>query len=227
MKKLISILFTLLLLLVAFPINSNAVVNKSNIERIELIDLACLTFPEYASNIRGNANKSYRGPQNGPAEIVFCETRAISENERITFAQYSNNRGVIVYETASAASLEETGSSENTFCCGLSSTLSYAITPTLESDFSGVFYLDNFKYRLISATYDSITDDGTPSYNDEIYCAYTQSTTVYQETATSAAKATYNITFIHNGSYGVFSSDDIYVTLDLRVRNDTVTVHLR
>lgn len=227
MKKLLSVLLTLVLLITIFPINSSAVTDESMREQLELINLACLAFPEYASIIRGDAIVTYREPQTSSTEIIFYETRAISENESITYAQFSNNRGVVVYETASAATLDETGSSESIFAGGVSGTLSYKVTPTDTDDFKGVFHLDNFKYRLISATYDSITDTGTPSANSSTHCLYNRSTPVYQETATHAASVKYNITFIPAGACGVTSSRDIQFTLDLGVRNDTVIVELR
>lgn len=227
MKKLLSILLIMVLCLWAFPISSNAVVDKSSTERLELLNLACQIFPEYTSNIRGKGDETNRTTQTGPSELIFCETRAISENERLTYAQFSNNRGVVVLETASAATLEETGSSESIFAGGVSGTLSYMVTPTDEDDFYGVFYLDNFKYRLISATYDSITDIGTPSVNSSIHCLYNRSTPVYQQTANRFASVDYNITFMPAGAYGVNSSRDIRFTLGFGVGNDTVIVELR
>lgn len=122
MKKLLSILLIMALCLWAFPISSNAVVDKSSTDRLELLNLACQIFPEYTSNIRGEGDETYRTTQTGPSELIFCETRAISENERLTYAQFSNNRGVVVLETASAATLQETGSSESIFAGGVSGT---------------------------------------------------------------------------------------------------------
>lgn len=180
-----------MILLSTFPIET-AAVDSVNAERKELLNLACQLFPEYVASIRGKAEAVYSRSQTHVAEIVFCETRSVSEHEKITYAQFSNGRGIIVDESATAASLDETDSSETTFGGGKTGTLSYKITPTDERYFSGIFYLDDFKYRLISATYDCITDDGTPSVNDSIYCVFNQSTTVYQETASSSARASYN-----------------------------------
>lgn len=56
-------------------------------------DAACRAFPEYASKIQANQAPSTFATQNQSMEkpeIVIKETRAISDNENVTYTEYSN-----------------------------------------------------------------------------------------------------------------------------------------
>ena len=57
----------------------------------EFIDLACEIFPEYSDKIRGDSQYSNTNTRSSVhVELIESVSRAVSENEYITYAEYSN-----------------------------------------------------------------------------------------------------------------------------------------
>lgn len=223
MKKLFFLILSLILVVSMMPVS--VVATESTSERDELIARACEAFPEYEAIICNENTSTYSRSNIDNPEITFCETRSISEHERITYAQLSSNGAIIIDETVEAIELIETDSSISNFSAGVRGTLSYKVICTNEY-YNGIFYLNDFEYTIYDSAYDWITNDGTMTCNDSVDCAFSQGSTVYQETANNAARASYGLRFIHQGAYGVQSSRDLLYSLILSVRNNTVNITL-
>lgn len=224
MKRTLSIIVLALFLVTMLPIGASAT-ERDAYEREQLLAKACEVFPEYEDYIYGRI--APQSSSRGVREVTFSETRKISETESITYVQYSDGRGIVSQENLQQDfALTSTDSSETSFAGGVLVTLSYKVTPTDTGYFSGVFYLDDFKCKVMPSTYDSILNIGTSSSNSSLKCLFNNSTPNYTESAGKSANVTYNLTFIPDRSYGVTSSNDIYASLSLSVRNDTVYVTL-
>lgn len=223
MKRLFTIILSLVLVISMIPVGTVAAEDTS--ERDELIALACEVFPEYAVFIQNNNSTSRSGSLSEKTEVLFTETRSVSDNERITYVQLSSNGAIIIDETIGQIELIETDSSMSNFSAGIRGSLSYKVICTHEY-YPGIFYLDDFEYTIYTSAYDWINNDGTMTCNNGVYCAFSQGSTVYQETANNSAHASYGLRFIHRGAYGVQSSRDLLYTLSLSVRNNTVNITL-
>lgn len=225
MKKVLSVFLVATIILTTLPFNVMAT-EVSSSSHDELIALACEVFPEYTSSILGENISAYNLPQYDENEVIFSETRNISETEKLTYTQFASGRGIIISEESTAIELEETGSSQSSFAGGVDYTVSYKITPSNDpdDDFPGVFTIDNFKYRIIYSTYDLITSPGTANVNNENFCHKSLLTSVYQETPTTDAEISYRLTFLPYRAFGVVNSDAFSVDFTLRVSSDFLYV---
>ena len=90
----------------------------------------------------------------------------------------------------------------------------------------GIICLENFEYTIYNYFNDWIIDIVSAYANDERHLLIKRSTPVYQETSSQDANVRYNLTFIHFGSYGEPSSDDIYTTFGLYVGDNDFSVYI-
>lgn len=224
MKKTLSLCLTILILLTILPLSAFAEDTQLS-EQEELINLACDAFPEYRDYILGNVS-TYRGTSSD-AEIIFCETRKISETEEITYAQYSNGRGIIVGSGIDVVSVGIYDPSQSNFAGGYDYTFSVRVATTDTTDFPGIFYVTGCKARIMSATYDSLINYGTCSVNNTNWCKYRTGGNNKTETSTQDACIEYNLTFLPVSSYGTTSSDDIHAPLVISVGGDDISATIR
>lgn len=224
MKKTLSLCLTILILLTILPLSAFAEDTQLS-EQEELINLACDAFPEYRDYILGNVSV-YRGTLSN-AEIIFCETRKISETEKITYAQYSNGRGIIVGSSMTVFGVGLYDPSQSNFAGGYDYTFSVRVATTDTTEFPGMFYVTNCKARIMSATYDSLIDYGTCSVNDRNLCKYNIGGKNKTETSSQDAYIEYDLTFLPKSSCGITSSDDLYAPLVIAVGGDDISATIR
>ncbi|MDO5401128.1 MAG: hypothetical protein Q4F17_09130 [Eubacteriales bacterium] len=227
MRKILSFALALVLIMTMLPMCVLAAEDAPN-ERAELIALACEVFPEYAPMILGDISpfSAYCNP-NGPADVVYQETRSISNTEEITLARYSNGATIIIEQSEiSSHDIIETSANEKVVTNGVAYTLSYKIAAT--SDFveyyPGVLYISNFKATVYDSGYDKINSYGTISVNNSSYCTrYPVVVYSLQETASNAASVHYPFQFHSPGN----SSGTFPGSLAITVRNNEITVSLK
>lgn len=224
MKKMLSTCLAIFMLFTILPLSAFAEDKQLN-EQEELINLACEAFPEYKDYILGNISM-YRGTSSD-SEIIFCETRNISETEKITYAQYANGRGIIVGSNIAVFGVSLYDPSQSNISGGYDYTFSVNVTTTETSDFPGIFYVTGCKARIMSATYDSLINYGTCSVNNTNWCKYRTGDKNKTETSTQDAYIEYNLTFLPKGSYGTTSSDDLYAPLVISVGGDDISATIR
>ena len=219
MKKALSLLLATVLLLSLLPTPTYAAESDSSV-REQWIQLACEAFPEYEDNIRGTVSTYSRTivELETTPEVVFCETREISETETVTYAQYSDGRSIII--GGKAAARLTAAPTQSNFAGGIDYTITYTVVPTDTDNFDGIFQVIDFKCRVMPATYDSILNIGTPSVNYSSICKYNVYPGNLTETASSPANVNYSITFYPN-----YATSDyrLIVSLDLSVSNDDVS----
>ena len=94
MKRIFSLILALLMLIVSVPLTTTA--SEQEVSRHDyLIELACDTFPEYASIIRGQNTFSHASLHSDSNGVIFSETRTISDTETLNIAQLSSGNVII------------------------------------------------------------------------------------------------------------------------------------
>lgn len=114
MKRLLSALVTVMLLLAMIPASAVAAETETS-ERDALISLACNVFPEYATKICSDVPLATYGlTQNtNSKELVTTETRNISETEQIIYSEYSDGTVYLVGSTINPWYLVDSGVSDS------------------------------------------------------------------------------------------------------------------
>lgn len=217
MKKFISYIITIALLLSMLPISASAQATNSN--RNEILKKACIAFPEYAETIRADAAPSNLSRSSTSREVVFSEARSLSENEFIVYTEYSD--GLFAIDSVKMEkevvynSMDQSGSMTK---------FDITVKATC-SDVKSHFILSNLKFTIYPTTYDRITSSGSPdvetpdnTYNDN--CTYGTINCTPNETASAPAKVSVRLTFQFTPYPGdVYQSD-----LTIKVRNNQLSV---
>lgn len=217
MKKFISYIITIALLLSMLPVSASA--QETNSERNEILEKACIAFPEYAETIRADAAPSGISRSSTPREVVFSETRPLSENEFIVYTEYSD--GLFAIDSVEMEkeviynSMDQSGSMTK---------FDITVKATC-SDVYSHFTLSNIKFTIYPTTYDRITSSGTPSvktgeytYNDN--CTYDTINCTPNETASAPAKVSVRLNF----RFGPYSTNFYQSDLIIKVQNNQLTV---
>lgn len=118
MKRAIALCLSIVMALCMMPVHALAS-DQSTAKRTELISLACEVFPEYSEVIRGEKNTTFGLTRfSNSNEIIVCETRSVSENQEITYTEFSDGTAIVAsneYEYSSTISdRESSGSATHT-----------------------------------------------------------------------------------------------------------------
>ena len=187
MKKLLSTVLALMMLLTMLPIGASAA-ETGNSERDALLSLACAVFPEYADSIRGEARASYSRSANLTAdEVVFRETRSVNENESIGIIQYASGVTIVVHSDSNTFTVQNPSSSSSTVGTDIVGTASFTVAA---SGVSGLFKLSNVGYIINQSGSKYFTSYGTATV--------TNSSIKYTRTTANTSLIEYTITFASN-----------------------------
>ena len=187
MKKVISLCLAALMLMTVLPFSALAA-NANMSERDQLIALACDTFPEYASKIRGEGlsiDSVLRSTQS--RELVIEETRSLSESESISYIEYSDGSVYLLDYYIIPEYFYVDSSSDSA-----TSTL-YTCQINISCNFnSGAYgHITDLKYIISYSGFDQITDVGTPMKGDFNRLEPNTNSNILVETATSDAHISY------------------------------------
>lgn len=154
MKKLISICLSLVMLFSLFPIDAFAAENTQS-EYDQLIALACEVFPEYASAIRCENICTYTMPRSSnPMEVIYRETREISDTESMSIALLSGGNAIVIYNNF--ATTTYTSNTSDIGSVGVSGTASFKVSMN-----NAYFKLNNVEFTIYETGGDYFTDFGT------------------------------------------------------------------
>ena len=163
MKRLLSALAVMLLLLTMLPFSAVAVETETS-ERELLISLACKVFPEHATKICSDIHSTTYGlnQRTNRKELVVTETRSISENEQITYSEYSDGSVYLVGASIDPWYLVDSGVSDS------SSTTVYTgrfiITSNVNEN--ALVVINNIKYAIVNGAPNYIISKGSATYED-------------------------------------------------------------
>lgn len=157
MKRTIAIIMLLVILLTTAILPVYAAEPAS--EKAEIIDLACQAFPEYTDIICGRVPASRaRSNTNEKPEMVFSETRSISDDQSISITYYSDGGALLTRSTIVCDMSENiANSSKYTYW-----TVTGEFTTTY-TDYPGVFTISNAEFRISTDGTHTVTDDGNIS----------------------------------------------------------------
>ena len=156
MKRCFCFLFTIILLFTIIPLNAFAY--GATPEYNELIELACEIFPEYETEIRAESNShNVRTTSADADEIVYRETRSISDNESLGITVMSSGDIILLKNSLVQAVLTGTTSNSTDITnIGVSGTASFTIA------YNGrIFKLSNVQYTIYYYSSDYFTNYGT------------------------------------------------------------------
>ncbi|MBQ3192453.1 MAG: hypothetical protein IJB59_02655 [Oscillospiraceae bacterium] len=157
MKKLLSAILAMIMLLTMLPIGTSAA-ETGNSERDELIALACEVFPEYAEKIHGdglstsgNTSRTISAP-----ELIKEETRCISDSNKITYSEFSDGSVYITNSNLNLWYMTDNSVSDN------STTTVYTGHIAITCNFNGDAYIciKNLKFALVNGGNDYIISGG-------------------------------------------------------------------
>lgn len=197
MKKLFGILLSLVIVINLIPFPAFAAENSS-CEYDEIIEAACEVFPEYAVKILCNTpdGLGYSRTRNS-ATLVICETRSVSENQEITYAEFSNGAVVLASNVFSKV---VTPTSSNELGGVVTTTCEIKVVCNYASKIA--FKLSRFIYKMLANDYDYIVSKGTASADSYsgAHCVFSEDDYVQYETATQNAHLYYTLDFYDNSS---------------------------
>ena len=161
-EKITAFLLALIILANILPVNGFAA-RTNTTEHDDLIALACEIFPEFASDIL-YAENAQTNPNTRSAlqnEVIFSETRAISDSENLSISLLSSGNYVIVDNESSSFDIyKENVSTSEIVNIGISGRTSFRITCT---GISNDFVLSNVGFVIYYSGDDYFFDYGTVS----------------------------------------------------------------
>lgn len=164
MKKTLSMFLAAVLLFTMLPFNVLAEEDYYSLTREEHLALACEIFPEYADSILGRNTLSTTYSRSVKRDIVVCETRDVSEQDKMTYVQYSDGSTLV----ASSRVQEFTPSMTIVDISGSGSS-SYTVDLRVSSySSSQEFIVKSVKFQLNYNGYDCITNAGNISHSTTI-----------------------------------------------------------
>ena len=206
MKKIIAFIISFVLFFSMFPLSVFASEDTPS-EYDELIEQACKVFPEYASAIRDEIiSYNARNRSIETEEIVYQETRSISDTESLGIALTSSGNAIVLRNIYDYFDLTVPSSSES----DITTVGVYGKTTVQVASDGYYFKLPNVKYIIYYTGSDHFSHYGdTPSNNFYSYTLYEQTRTKirYQIKLSSSA-----ISFINLSLY--FSNDQLIVELN-------------
>lgn len=168
MKKLLAVIlsFVMLMSFAALPVHATGYATS---EKEEILALACQAFPEYTDIIYGRVSSCQtRRNTNETPEIVFSETRSISDNQSISITYYSDGGALLASSTIKyEKTYEDVEQSGGTL---YNWTISGKFTTTYD-DYPGVCTVSNVRFAINTVGTDTVTNTGSVSTNS--YCVYT------------------------------------------------------
>lgn len=220
MKNCLSLILALVLMLTVLPMGALAAENTS--ERDEILEKACVAFPEYAAKIAADTLPASALRSAEPQKMVFTETRAISENEFIVYTEYSD--GLVVLDQG-VMDKEVIYNSTNDVATAINVDITVKATCT---DTSAYFKVSNIKFTINTNSYDRINSIGSPkvynpsnTFNDE--CIYVQGNHSLnsQESASRKAYVCYPLSFKFAPYPGYVYTSELWV----EVGQNALSVH--
>lgn len=220
-KTCFSLFLAFIMLLTTIPFTA-AADNTSDYD--EIIDLACQIYPEHADKIRYQTITSADNTRSSDPILIYSDSRKISENETLLYSEYSN--GIILltdydfYEVVTPVD-SATGAGATAYTCNVRAAC---------TNIAGYFQINNFKYTLVSSTYDRIDSLGTYyAYEEsnngiENDCYFSASSknprTQMTETASSDAYANFSLQF----RFSARQNDFFTSLLKISVGNNSMAV---
>lgn len=206
-RRFLSVLLTAVLLLTMMPFSAMAAEDTSEHDR--LIALACEAFPEYASNIRNEGAVACGYSASAASnEIIYQETRPISDTESISIAR-SANGAIVIVDAVSSVNLNYSLNPTNT-SNGVTGTVSFTVTSNWAS---GTFRLNNVGFEISYSASDSFSSYGTPSTSNGYF------TVKYNKVSTSSTSIFYTVSYIASNS-----ANNEYYNFVVSIDNDQITV---
>ncbi len=154
MKKLIAVCLSLVMLFTLFPLDGFATENTQS-EYDQLIALACEVFPEYSSAIRCENICTYSMPRSSnPMEVIYRETREISDTESMSIALLSGGNAIVIYNNF--ATTTYTSNTSDIGSVGVSGTASFKVSMN-----NAYFILNNVEFTIYETGSDYFTDFGS------------------------------------------------------------------
>jgi len=155
MKKVISICIVITMLLTMLPVYAFAHDNKA-LTHSELISLACDVFPEYADAITWHNVNPYTLPRSAdPYEVIYRETRQISDNESLNISLLASGGAILIY--ASTGEITYTANTTDINSIGVAGTATFTVAL---NDYS--FVLSNVSFTIYEYADDYFTSLGNP-----------------------------------------------------------------
>lgn len=213
MRKLISVVMATLILF-TMPLNAFAAEDHSTYTHEELIQLGCDVFPEYADKIlHSNCNGSSISTFSNRKELLFEETRKVSEDVVLTYTEYSNNMVFLTSATYYSNKIDHTME----WVSGTLYRYNVGLQATSNSS-SDVFLASNITFQESNETHATITSRGElsdSSTSDNEFSSWRQN-----ETNSLSAYTSYNATFHLNDG----SNETVTVTLYRKDHTTTTSV---
>lgn len=221
MKRLFSPLIAIILLFttVLFPASA-----AENNEYEQLLSSACEIFPEYAASIRGDVASTRALSNYCDNTVVFSETRMVAENDYLTCTEYANGSIVLTEVSSGDDCCFDYDLTTNSYSSSSGGTTRNI---TIKAAYVGLYYssgtyfkLSNIIYTTASGAYGTINSAGTGTTSGDCSILEGSPFVIYNETASTAAKIVYNLSF-HIGSN---STDFTTSTLTFSLKNNSVTI---
>lgn len=196
------------------PPEDSAPITDVNLSKEDINAIAISAFPEYAAKILSQPTYAevLTALSDTSPELTYSETRTISDNEEITYLEYSNGTYGLLFN-----SYQKITSSSNSGYAAVREA-NFWVTYSLSSDVS---YVNNFQYQLVSGNYDSIISTGytyAPTLSPML-CSHSLT-----ETATAPAYAEYLCYFPSTVSSPNGETNTIInVYLRIQVGNDSMS----
>lgn len=218
MKRFLSIFLALVMLLAVMPMGTYAAESKT--ERDILLEKACAAFPEYASKIAADTAPIATCSAQQERTLVFTDTRALSENDFISYTEYSD--GLVLL---SDTNLNRKVTYNSNTVTGARTKADITVTATY-SGINSYFKVSNVKYTIEEYGVDCITSIGSPkaypspntSYDNCQYHGYTLN---QYETDSGNARVAYSLSF----RYATIPTAFITSCLAIEVGNNAVSVY--
>ena len=160
MKRLISMVLCTVLLFGMIPFTTTATSDTNAHD--ELIELACVAFPEYADLLQNPPELVARGGVNNETDkVIFQGTRELSNDHKVSISVYQSCYAIVMDEKSFQVEITDSDGSEEGF--DYIGRVSYRVTCTTGM---GAFLLDNVEYRVFKGRYGSFTNYGTYGASD-------------------------------------------------------------
>ena len=197
MKRILALFLAIALLVSTFSIYASAT-ETADFEDDPRLELACEVFPEYADKIRCNCDDtsmlSRINTADNARELVVSETRATSDNEYITYTEYSDG---VIFLTDYVYGKNVTITEEYPKAFGVMRTMDIYAYCIAATELGNITFKD-IEYTIFDNDFDVIRSIGTTS---SVYrCEVLETDYLLSESPSENAYITFDIKWYTRGT---------------------------
>lgn len=185
----------------------------------DVVNKSIEAFPEFETKIKGENTEEIKSAlmrRSGIGEVIYTETRMLSENEMVTYIEYESGIAATAFGLMEGKKVTQSYSEGNRYTYIMNVWLQYGGSQS-------VLFVEDFEYIIYSNTYDVIKNEGNHKSMSTAVSPIIEE--LKKEEDADVAKAMYGAGFVFDISYSDYTIPiTLYAHLIIEVGNNTCVI---